>query len=545
MKSTIAILLTAICLTLFAPALPQTAQCVAATTSQQSKSSSKSKSKSASKSKSKSSKSSKNTKKTNTKKSSKKNSKKKTTNQGKKKESSADLKRQQQEAQQEVARTRQQIKQNNAAVKKGLNELGKLEGDIEIGKKRVSDAGAKVDLLDKQIQSLQSQISTEEGQLESLRSEYLKAIKKMRTKRKETSTLAFIFSSESFNQALRRMRYLRQFSDWRERRTAEISQRVATLKKQSEQLTQTKSMHDHALAESLKAQNQLQAQYQKQNGIVAELKKNGEALNAHLSQKQAEVNKLNNRVAALIAEEQRKAAEAERKAAIEAERKAAEQKKQREAELLAENEAKEKAAANKDADKKASKKNESKKKDSKKKESDVSYAEARKRKPRSDSQKSSSASSSTSSSNSSTVASHSGGNFESMKGSLPRPVAGPFHVTSRFGRHALPDLPNVTYDNPGIDAEVNAGASALAVYGGKVSGVYMIEGYSTVVIVNHGGYYTVYGNIASAGVKVGDVVKQGQTLGKLATDEDDPSHSTIHFEVWKSRDKMDPQSWIK
>lgn len=106
-------------------------------------------------------------------------------------------------------------------------------------------------------------------------------------------------------------------------------------------------------------------------------------------------------------------------------------------------------------------------------------------------------------------------------------------------------MADVVFDNPGIDAEVASGASALAVYQGKVSGVYMLPGYSTVVIINHDGYYTVYGNLSSASVKVGDTVKQGQALGRLAPDEDDPSHSSIHFEVWKNRDKQDPLSWIR
>ena len=65
------------------------------------------------------------------------------------------------------------------------------------------------------------------------------------------------------------------------------------------------------------------------------------------------------------------------------------------------------------------------------------------------------------------------------------------------------------------------------------------------MIVNHGNYYTVYGNIASPSVKVGDVVKQGQAVGKLAPSEDDPSHSSIHFEVWKNRDKLNPLDWIR
>ena len=73
----------------------------------------------------------------------------------------------------------------------------------------------------------------------------------------------------------------------------------------------------------------------------------------------------------------------------------------------------------------------------------------------------------------------------------------------------------------------------------------MVPGYNTVVIVNHGNYYTVYGNIQGAAVKVGDAVKQGQNLGRLAADEDEPGFSTIHFEVWHNRDKMNPAEWIR
>ena len=109
----------------------------------------------------------------------------------------------------------------------------------------------------------------------------------------------------------------------------------------------------------------------------------------------------------------------------------------------------------------------------------------------------------------------------------------------------MPDLPDVVYDNPGIDAETNAGASARAVYKGKVSGVYLLPGYNTVVIVNHGNYYTVYGNIATPSVKNGDSVDAGANLGALALNEEDSSHASIHFEVWKNREKLNPQEWLR
>ena len=441
---------------------------------------------------------------------------------------SEEAKRRQAETQKEIARTKEEIRKNEAEVKKGLNELGKLRENIAIAKKQVESAEQQVNDLDSAINRLESEITVGEDKLTTLRENYLKAIKKIRSNRNTNSDLAFIFSSKNFSEAMRRMRYLRQFSSWKEKQSAEISTRVAELKTQKNLLAQSKREKNEALAREVKARNQLNSRFQEQDALVVKLKQNGKALNSHLAKKQAEANDLRNRISSLIAQEQRKAEEAARKA--EAERKAKEAK-EAEAAKRAEEESKN-LANNKD-------KNKDNNKD-KDKGKNVDYAEARKRKPRSGDNKSGS---DNSGSAAATSASTSG--FASMKGTLPRPVSGSFRVTSPFGRHALPELPDVMYDNPGIDAQVDAGANALAVYSGKVSGVYMIPGYSTVVIVNHGNYYTVYGNIASPAVKVGDTIKQGQALGRLSAAEEDDSHSAIHFEVWKNREKLNPLDWIK
>lgn len=101
------------------------------------------------------------------------------------------------------------------------------------------------------------------------------------------------------------------------------------------------------------------------------------------------------------------------------------------------------------------------------------------------------------------------------------------------------------YDNPGIDAEVAKGSSAQAIATGKVTGVYVIPGYNTVVIVSHGNYYSVYGNLASPSVSVGQNINQGQVVGTVAAMEDNPSRGSIHFEIWKNREKLNPENWIR
>ena len=488
-------------------------------------------------------------------------------------ESKAELQRRQQAAQAEIAETRRKIQENDRQVSRNLAELGKLQGDIETAKKQVAVTRNQVTTLQNRIGSLEGRIAQGDKEVARMRGEYLKAVKAVRKRKGSNSTLAYIFSSKSFGEARRRMRYLREFSEWRRKQTDEIQNELNVLDRERAALAQSRDMYGKALARNVTAQKQLETQYSKQDAIVVQLKANGSALKTHLAQKQQEASALKGRVAALIAAEQRAAEQreaerlaAERRAAEKraAEQRAAEEKAARDRELAmtpkpgkaeeAKEPAKEKPKETKAKEQRKRRPKQSKQEKPKQQprqektepqknasNSGREYADARNRRPR--------AGASVPSGSSSASASGSkpagGANFASMRGSLPRPVGGAFNITSRFGPHSLPDLPDVVYDNPGIDAEVARGATAQAVYAGKVSGVYMIPGFSTVVIVNHGGYYTVYGNLASASVKVGDVVKQGSAVGRVADSEDSPGHGQIHFEVWKNRDKQDPLAWIR
>ncbi|MDE6023636.1 MAG: M23 family metallopeptidase, partial [Muribaculaceae bacterium] len=138
-----------------------------------------------------------------------------------------------------------------------------------------------------------------------------------------------------------------------------------------------------------------------------------------------------------------------------------------------------------------------------------------------------------------------GSAFANLRGRLPRPVDGPWRITNAFGRHSMPELPEVVYDNPGIDSEVTIDTPVKSVCAGKVSGVYKVAGYGTVVIVNHGEYYTVYGNLSSANVAVGTQVSTGSKVGNAGHDPDDSRRGSVHFEVWKGREKQNPSAWIR
>ncbi len=527
---------------------------------------------------------------------------------------------------------------NEQEVKTGLSDLNRLSSEIASGKKKVDGLQKKVATLNGEITHLGDEITKNEAELKLMREEYLKAVKKMRLTKKNQSTLAFIFSSENFNQAMRRIRYMRQFSDWKARKSADIDNKIEQLGNERTKLAKVKETQTVALGQLTKSQAQLEANHKKQEALVATLRQNGTALQKHLAAKQAEANNLNATISSLIAQEQAKA-EAERRAREKAEadrvarekaeaeriaREKAEAQRKAEAErlaaekelaekaaaekaaaekaaaekaaadkaaekalkeklaaekALAEKSAKEKAAAEKEAAEKAKaykKAQEEKEKADKKFAEAKAKAEEKLRKEKEKQEKKKKKNSEKSSrrkedrrkkgkegikDNSniaeaapavapknvekSAVAASSHVNFASLRGSLPKPVDGSWRITNAFGRHPMPGMPDIEYDNPGIDAEVATGAAVKSVCGGKVSGVYKLAGYGTVVIVNHGDYYTVYGNLASTNVTVGTQVGGGHKLGTAGPDPDDSRHGSVHFEVWKGREKQNPSSWLR
>lgn len=466
-------------------------------------------------------------------------------NTGKVPGTSAEAKRMKEAAEKDIRQTKEQLRLNEQEMKRGLADLNSLSSEIKEGSRQVVALQGKVSSLQSEITALGDEITKNEEELAKMREEYLNAVKKMRLTRKNRSVLAFVFASENFNQAMRRIRYIKQFSKWKEKKSSDINTKISVLSDEKEKLAGVKEMHANTLSRLNAAQKSLETKHQRQQQLVADLRHNGDLLQSHLVSKQKEADRLNASIADLIAKEQAKA-EAERRAREKAEAERIEREKARaDAERKAAEEAAKKRA---EEDKKAEKKKEKEEKKAAKKKKE----EEKKRKKNSEkgSRKKSGRKSgrpieTPTEIQSPTPIPAKNVNFASLRGSLPRPVDGGWRVTNPFGRHSMPELPEVVYDNPGIDAEVTKGASVNAVCDGKVSGVYKVSGYGSVVIVNHGDYYTVYGNLSSVAVSVGSGVAAGQTVGSAASDPDDPRRGSVHFEVWKGREKQNPELWLR
>lgn len=473
-----------------------------------------------------------------------------------------EIERQKQAAEQDVRETKAELNANERKVNAGLASLRKLDGEISVSQKEIETVRGQIEIINGNISSLESSIATEEAELKQLREEYLKAVKKMRVARKQNSGMVFLFSAGSFNEARRRMRYVKEFSDWKERRSSEIKGKVASLQQQKDQLAQVRNDATVALHREQAAQEKLSQQRKDQQAAVTELRANSDALRAKLAKRQAEARKLSNQISQLITEERAKEAEARRKAEekrLAGERRVVEEKRKAEEKRLAEEKA---AAEKKAAEKKAAEEKklaqeksgkETEKSGSTSSSSSSSpssshekeYAEARKRKRTTPTETQEAAATPAKTTTEAVPAL----GFESMKGKLPKPVGGSFKIISAFGIHPIsPELPDIMDENLGIDAHVANGASATAVYEGEVIKIYdrtNTPGFRNIVVLKHGDYITVYANLETLAVHSGQKVSQGQSLGTVGSDFDDPAHGLIHFEVWKNQTHLNPAAWIR
>lgn len=471
-----------------------------------------------------------------------------------------------------IKETSKKIEANTQETARQLNNLNLLAAEIKETDATISTIGRSVDSLNRSIGLINDSIATLESSVKAMKQKYANALRHFQGRRVSMSPLAFVFASESFQQAYRRIRYLQQFSRWRARKTKDIKAAQAKLADQRASLASMQSEREKSLKSLNSARNTLNTKRRDTDAIVASLKQEGGALKSLLRQKEKEARDLDNELNRLIAEEQRRREEqlAEQRRREEAERQArlAEERRQRElaAERQRQREEQERREALAQAEREKAEK-ESIKKQEKSKHDEAANAkpkEIKKTKPKKHDKKDKKSPSASPSPkedlamNKPSAAPSAAdldllakqdikisGDFESNRGKLPYPVAGKYRIVKHFGRQRHPELKYVETDNSGIDLEVGSGATARAIYPGKISAIFRQQGFNTIVMVRHGNYLTIYAGLGAIAVKTGDEVRPNQPIGTVYADPDDGGRSILHFEIRKEKTKLNPEEWLR
>ena len=459
---------------------------------------------------------------------------------GARKRTSKDVKRDKQKTEQQIARTKQQIKDNDLETGRQLDRLQSIKANMALRGDTIAAIRQRLDSVNTAISTLNDSIKVLEARSASLKTSYAKTLRTIRSRRQGMSDMAFVFSAKSFGQAWRRIRYLREIAASAARQARRVEEASAKLVEARKELDVLKSTHSAALNRLNTAQNAMRTEQLVADKLVKNLRSQGKSLTRELDRRKRQAQELQRELDRIIEQEIRAAEERRRKEEAEKARRAEEERRRKQAEEQVRIEAERKKneqetpkqqpsqqPAQKPADKPAQKpaekpvatqQSEQQKPKQPAKPEYTSEAEADRRLT---------------------------GSFASNKGKLLFPVAGKYTVVSNFGTYEHPELSKVKVDNLGIDIEVPAGAKARSVFEGVVSSIFRLDGYHNIVIVRHGEYLTVYAGIEALAVKKGDKVKTGQTLGTIYSNPADDNRTRLHFEIRREKQKLNPSEWVR
>lgn len=469
-----------------------------------------------------------------------------------------ELENQRKQTLQKLETTSKMLNETNRSKKSSLNKLNIISKNINERKTLIKNISTEIVLMDVEIVRLNEEKTKLETKLNKLKSDYAKLVEEAHINRSLYAKIMFVLSSKSFDQSYRRLRYLQEYGDYRKQQVREIEQVKTEIVHKNDSINTHKVTKVNVVKQKETEAKNLSKDEQKEKVVLTDLQKREKKLREEQKIQQKKANDLNNKIAAMIAAEVRKAeakraAEAKRQLAA---RKEADAKRAAEARRAAEL----KKAAEQEkrlaVDRAAQKRRLAEERDAKAK-NDASRAEVKAAKKAEEEAKAEAkvAASETAKAAAEVKAASSGsvsaltkeenllsGNFERNQGRLPWPTSNGF-IRGHFGVQPHPVLKYVTTNNKGIYIQTPAGSSARAVFDGIVTQIFYIQG-NNGVIIQHGNYRTVYANLTQIFVHEGEHVSAKQGIGKIYTDSENDNKTELYFQVYNGRNVQNPESWI-
>ena len=108
------------------------------------------------------------------------------------------------------------LKETKKSKNSSLNQLSLYRKKIANRERLINTLRKETDLIDNQIIEKKNEITITEKELEAIKAEYAKMVYHAYKTRSSYDKLMFVFASESFNQAYKRLKYLQQYAVFRQ-----------------------------------------------------------------------------------------------------------------------------------------------------------------------------------------------------------------------------------------------------------------------------------------------------------------------------------------
>ena len=206
-------------------------------------------------------------------------------------------------------RLKKEIKQINGILfnniktrKSALTQVEDLQVKLNVRLELIKVTNEQANLLTTRISINERNISTNRLELRNLKDEYANLIQKSYESKSLQNRLMFLFSSESFLQAYKRVQYLKQYASYRRKQGKAIANKTKLLQELNQTLNNEKAEKILLIEENRLVQQQIEKDAQDQKSLIKTLEQKQTSLASQISKKEKQQKAIDREINRLIRE---------------------------------------------------------------------------------------------------------------------------------------------------------------------------------------------------------------------------------------------------
>ncbi len=202
--------------------------------------------------------------------------------------------------QKQIEEINQRISEMDKTKMSALEKAEQIQEKIRIRKKLADNMRREINGISRQINKTEKEIESLEKDLKKLKQDYAHMIRQAYKSRSRNGKLYFLFSSDNFYQAFKRMQYLKQFSTYRKKQGEEILVKQKELKELKASLQKDRAAKRKLYAGYKKEQNKILKEQKAQLALIEKIKKKRSHYLAEIKKKEKEKKKIDRLIEAEI-----------------------------------------------------------------------------------------------------------------------------------------------------------------------------------------------------------------------------------------------------
>jgi len=203
----------------------------------------------------------------------------------------------------DISYTNDLLKKNAQQKQLTVNQLAIINQKIKLRHNLILQLENDIDIINRKILENQIIIESLRNDLEKIKEEYAKLVYYAYKNRSSYDRLMFVFSSKDFNQAYLRLKYLRQYNEYRRQQAASIQATQTIISEKIVELNEDKSNKEILLGRRQSEKGLLAEEERNQKVVINKLSQKEQKLVEELKIKAKLAEKLNDQIQQMIAEE--------------------------------------------------------------------------------------------------------------------------------------------------------------------------------------------------------------------------------------------------